>query len=87
MYLHHVTAKQKGKVQIKMWDNNRYTFIATLHNVILALDLCDGLFSIIMLINSGHTFLFQKGFCKVYFGNKDKTLVTLPHSEQWEHEF
>ena len=35
----HVTAKQKGKFQIKMFDDNRDTFIATLHNVILAPDL------------------------------------------------
>ena len=32
---HHVTAKQKGKVQIKMCNNNGNPFIATLHNVIL----------------------------------------------------
>ena len=55
----HVTAKQKGKVQIKMCDNNGDTFIATLHNVLLASDLCDRLFSIITLINLGHTCLFH----------------------------
>ena len=31
---HHVTAKQKGQVQIKMCNNNRDPFIATLHNVL-----------------------------------------------------
>ena len=31
---HHVPAKQKGQVQIKMCYNNRDTFIATLHNVL-----------------------------------------------------
>ena len=36
---HHVTAKQKGKFQIKMCDNNRDAFIVTLHNVLLAPDL------------------------------------------------
>ena len=30
---HHITAKQKGQVQMKMCDNNRDPFIATLHNV------------------------------------------------------
>ena len=48
---HHVTAKQKGQVQIKMCNNNGYPFIATLHNVLLAPDLCNRLFFIIALIN------------------------------------
>ena len=48
----HATAKQKGQVQIKMCDNNRDTFIATLHNILLAPDPCDRLFSIITLMNS-----------------------------------
>ena len=51
---HHVTAKQKGQVRIQMCDNNGKKFIATLHNVLLAPDLCDRLFSIIMLLNLGH---------------------------------
>ena len=41
---HHVTAKQKLQVQIKMCNDNRYTFIATFHNVLLAPDLCNRLF-------------------------------------------
>ena len=41
---HHVTAKQKGQVQIKMCDDNGDPLIATLHNVLLAPYLCDGLF-------------------------------------------
>ena len=57
---HHATAKQKGQVQIKMCDDNGKTFITTLYNV-----LCDRLFSIITLINSGHTCIFHKGFCTV----------------------
>ena len=61
----HVTAKQKGQLRIKMCDNNGDTFIATLHNVLLAPDLCDRLFSIITLMNLGHTCLFHKGFCTV----------------------
>ena len=48
---HHVTAKKKGQVQIKMCNNNRKTFIATLHNVLLAPELRDTVFSIITLIN------------------------------------
>ena len=38
---HHVTAKQKGSVRIKMFDDNGENFISTLYNVLLALDLCD----------------------------------------------
>ena len=64
---HHATAKQKGQVRIKMCDNNGDPFIATLHNVLLAPDLCDRLFSIITLINLGHTCLLKKGVCTVYF--------------------
>ena len=41
--VHHVAAKQKRQAQIK---------IATLHNVLLAPDLYDRLFSIIKLMNS-----------------------------------
>ena len=36
---HYVTAKQKGKFQIIMSNNNGNIFIATLHNKILAPDL------------------------------------------------
>ena len=35
----HVTAKQKGQVRIRMCDDNGKKFIATLYNVILALEL------------------------------------------------
>ena len=48
---YHVTAKQKGQVQMKMRNDNRDPFIATLHNILLAPDLCDGLFSIVKLMN------------------------------------
>ena len=48
---HHVTAKQKFQGRIKMCDDNRKPFIATLHNLILSPDLCDRLFSIIILMN------------------------------------
>ena len=70
---HHVTAKQKGQARIQMCDDNVNPFIAILHNVLLAPDLCDRFFSIIALMNSGHTCLFQKG--------------SLPHSAQRKHVF
>ena len=69
---HHITAIQKGQVQIKMCGNNGDTFIAKLHNVLLAPDLCYRLFSIIRLMNLGHTCLFLKEFCTVYFREKRK---------------
>ena len=84
---HHITAKQEGRVQIKMCDNKGDSFIETLHNILLATDLCDGLFYIITLMNLGHTFLFYKCVCTVYFGAKDKNSVTLPHSAQSQHAF
>ena len=59
---HHVTAKQKGQVQIQMCDDNGNSFITTLYSVLLAPNLCDRLFSIIMLMNAGHSCLFTKFF-------------------------
>ena len=76
----HVTSNQKVKVKIKMCDDNRDTFIATLHNLILAPDICDRSFLIMTLISLGHNYLFQKGFLMVYLGEKEKKSVTLPHS-------
>ena len=70
-----------------MCNDNGDTFIATLHNVLLAPDLCNRLFSIITLINLGHTYLFHKGFCTVYLGAKEKNTVKLPHSAQRKHAF
>ena len=64
--VNYVMAKQKVQVQITICGDNRNYFIATLHYVLLALDLFNRLFSIIMLMNSGHTFLFHKGSCTVY---------------------
>ena len=84
---HHVTEKQKGSVRIQMCDDNGKKFIATLYNVLLAPDLCDRLFSIITLMNEGHTCIFHKGFCTVYLGAKDDNAVTLPHSAQRKHAF
>ena len=70
-----------------MCDDNGKTFIATLYNILFAPDLCDRLFSIIKLMNAGHTCLFHKGFCTVYFGSEKKNAVTLPHSAQRKHAF
>ena len=83
----HITEKQTQQVRIKMCDDNRDTFIATLHNVLLAPNLCNRLFSIITLINLVHTCLFYKEFFTVYLGAKEKILVTLPHSAQRKHAF
>ena len=70
-----------------MCDDNRNTFVATLHNVLLAPGLCNRLFSIIALMNAGHNCLFHKGFCTVYFGAKEDNAVTLPNSELRKHAF
>ena len=70
-----------------MCDDTGNTFIATLNNILLAPDLCDRLFSIMALMNAGHTRLFQNGFCTVYFGAEKKNEVTLPHIAQRKHHF
>ena len=53
---HRITAKKKGQVQIKISNNNGDNLIVTSQNVLLAPDLCDGLFSSITLMNLGHNF-------------------------------
>ena len=63
-----------------MFNKNGKTFVTTLYNVLLAPDLCDKLFSNITLMNAGHTYLFHKGFCTVYFGAKEDNPVTLLYS-------
>ena len=57
----------------KNCNNNEDPFIATLHNVVLAPDFCNRLFSIIMLLHSGNTCLFKKGFLQVVLCTKRKT--------------
>ena len=74
-YRYHVTAKQKGQLRIKVCNNNGYPFIAMFHNLLLEPDLCDRLFSIITLMNLGHNFLLHKGFCTMYFKEKEKMRV------------
>ena len=70
-----------------MCDDNRNYFIAILHNVLLAPDLYDSVFSIIMLMNLGHTCLFHKEFCMVCLDKKKKNVVTFTHSAQRKHSF
>ena len=38
-------------------------------------------------MNSGHTYLFHKGFFTVYFGAKEKNAITLQYSAQRQHAF
>ena len=82
---HHVTAKQKGQVQIRMCNDNRDTLIAKFHNVLLAPDLRNRLFYNIKLMTLVQTCLFHKEFCTVYFVNKEKNAINLPQSEQQKH--
>ena len=62
-----VILKQTGEVQIIMHENNWKPFIATLYNVLFAPGLCDQLFSIITLKESGHTCPFHRCFFTVSF--------------------
>ena len=55
--------------------DNGYPFISTLHNVLLAPNLCDKLFYIITLMNSGHACYLHKGCCTVYFIAKKKNAL------------
>ena len=68
-----------------MIKNNGKPFTVNFYNVILVLHLCDMLFSIITLMNLGHTCLFHKIFCTVYFRYKEGNLVTPPHIAQKKH--
>ena len=70
-----------------MFDKKGKTFVANLYNVLLAPYFCDILFLIIMLMNAGHTCLFQKEFCMVYFVAKHDNAVILPHSVVRKHDF
>ena len=38
-------------------------------------------------MNAGHTCIFHKGFCTVYFRAKEDNAVTLPHSALRKHSF
>ena len=52
-----VTEKQIGEVQENPHDDNGKNVIATLYNILFAPDFSNKLFSIITLINSGHTYI------------------------------
>ena len=55
---HYVPAKQKAQVRIEMCNDTRYTFIATLHDIILAPYISYRLLYIITIMNLGKTLLF-----------------------------
>ena len=38
-------------------------------------------------MNAGHTCLFHKGFCTLYFGANKRNAVILPYSAQRKHAF
>ena len=82
-----LTAKQTGEVQITMYEDNGKPFIYTLYNILFAPDLCDQLFSIVTLINLGHTCLFHKWFCMILFRCNNQIKVTLTHSAQQKPAF
>ena len=84
---HHVKAKQKGQVRIKMCGQNGNTFITTLHNVIFAPDLCNRLFSFITLINfCTYLIISQRVLYSVLFSQREKCR-TLPHIAERKHDF
>ena len=82
-----VAAKQTGEVQIKMRDENGEPFIDILYNLLLAPEFCNQLFSIIASMNLVHTCIFHKGFCTIFFSDKEQNAVTLPHIKQIKHAF
>ena len=84
---HFITVGKKGEVQIKMRGGNGKPFIDALYNVLFVLDLCDKLFSIVTLMNSGHTCLFYKGFCMIFLSDNEQNAVTLLHIEQRKRVF
>ena len=63
-----------------MYDDVVKPFIAPLYNVLLAPDVCYGLFPIIMLINLVHTGPFHKGFCTIFFSERSD--ITTHHIEK-----
>ena len=47
---HYFTVKQRGKIKIKLCDDNRNNFIVTLHIILLAPYLCNRLYLITTLM-------------------------------------
>ena len=83
---HIIIEKQTEKFQIEMRDYNGKPFIAMLYSVLLVPDLCDQIFSIIKLMNSGHTCLSCKRFCAIFFSNNKQNVVTLLNSAKRSHK-
>ena len=63
---HLITSKTKVEVCIKICDDNGKPSIATIYNFLPVPDLCNSLFSVIMLMNLVHTCLFRGSFCMVF---------------------
>ena len=83
-----ILSQRKNRINSnKMCDDNGKPFITTLYNLRFAQDLCHQLFSIIMLLNSGHIWLFRKGFCVVFFSYNEHNRVKLPHNAHRKHTF
>ena len=53
----------------------------------MATDILNRLFSIVALLHSGNTCLFQKVFCTVYFDHGKENVYTMPHSAERKHAF
>ena len=70
-----------------MHNDNGKPFIAILYNVLFDPGLCDKLFSIIALMNLVHTYLFNKGFCTVFFSDNEHNAFILPHITHRKHAF
>ena len=77
-------SEKTGEVKKKR-DTNGKPYITTLYNVIFTPDFCNWLFSIIMLMNLGHTWLFHKGFHMVFFCANLQNAVKLLHSAHRKH--
>ena len=75
-YGNFIIAKKTWYVQIKIGDDNGKRLFATLYNILFAPDLCDQTFYIILPMNLGHTCLFPKEFCTVFFGGNEHNAVT-----------
>ena len=69
-----------------MCNDKGYNIITTFHNILLAQDLCNRLFSIIRLLNSGHTlFILQKVLHSVLW-KQGENVVSLLQSALRKHE-
>ena len=74
-------------VQIKIHKDNGKPFITALYNILLVPNLCDLLISIITLMRLGHTLLFHKVFCTVFFSDNENNVATLSQTTQIKQTF